>query len=96
MGDGRLRGLGSCKPSWNLLGSVVSILMGADAYARPIAPEQHVVGTQHTQTIKSKHIKWRTRSKQLVRRTMCFSKTTTRHDLVIGLFINRDEFGRCL
>jgi insertion element IS1 protein InsB len=28
-----------------------------------------------------------------VRRTMCFSHTTTMHDLVIGVFINRYEFG---
>ena len=36
--------------------------------------------------------KWRFRGSRLVRRTICFSKTTTLHDLVIGLFINRYEF----
>jgi len=30
---------------------------------------------------------------EVVRRTICFSKTITMHDLVIGLFINRYEFG---
>jgi insertion element IS1 protein InsB len=30
---------------------------------------------------------------RLVRRTICFSNTTTMHDLVISLFINRYEFG---
>jgi insertion element IS1 protein InsB len=69
---------------------------GWGAYERHLAPEQHVVGKQHTQTIESKHINLRTRIKRLVRRTICFSKTTTMHDLVIGLFINRYEFGRCL
>jgi insertion element IS1 protein InsB len=69
---------------------------GWGAYERHLAPEQHVVGKQHTQTIESKHINLRTRIKRLVRRTICFSKTITMHDLVIGLFINRDEFGRCL
>jgi insertion element IS1 protein InsB len=34
-----------------------------------------------------------TRIKRLVRRTISFSKMTTMHDLVIGLFINRYEFG---
>ena len=34
-----------------------------------------------------------TRIKRLVRCTICFSKTTTMHDLVLGLFINRYEFG---
>nr|MBW4638988.1 IS1 family transposase [Gloeocapsa sp. UFS-A4-WI-NPMV-4B04] len=27
------------------------------------------------------------------RRTICFSKTVLMHDVVIGLFINRYEFG---
>jgi insertion element IS1 protein InsB len=66
---------------------------GWGAYERHLDPEPHTVGKQHTQTIESKHIKWRTRIKRLVRRTMCFSKTPTMHDLVIGLFINRYAFG---
>lgn len=64
---------------------------GADE--RHLAPEQHVIGKQHTQKIESKHINLWTRIKRLVRRTICFSKTTTMHDLAIGLFINRYEFG---
>jgi insertion element IS1 protein InsB len=47
---------------------------GADG--RYIDPEKHEVGKQHTQTIESKHINLRTRIKRLVRRTICFSKTT--------------------
>ena len=46
--------------------------------------------------IESKHMNFRTRIKRLVRRTICFSKTERMHDLVIGLFINRYEFGRLL
>ena len=56
-------------------------------------PEQHQVGKEHTQTIESKQVNLRTRIKRLVRRTLCFSKTERMHDLVIGLFINRYEFG---
>jgi insertion element IS1 protein InsB len=41
-------------------------------------------------------INLRTRIKRLVRRTLCFSKTERMHDLVIGLFINRYEFGQPL
>jgi insertion element IS1 protein InsB len=67
---------------------------GWGAYERHLAPEQHQVGKANTQTIESKHINLRTRIKRLVRRTIGFSKTTTMHDLVIGLFINRYEFGR--
>ena len=69
---------------------------GWGTYERHIDPAQHVVGKQYMQTIESKHINLRTRIKRLVRRTICFSKTATMHDLVIGLFINRYEFGRCL
>jgi insertion element IS1 protein InsB len=66
---------------------------GWGAYERHIDPEQPTVGKAHTQKIESKRINLRTRIKRLVRRTICFSKTTTMHDLVIGLFINRYEFG---
>jgi len=50
----------------------------------------------NTQKIESNHINRRTRIKRLMRRTICFSKTERMHDLVIGLFINRYEFGRLL
>jgi insertion element IS1 protein InsB len=67
---------------------------GWGAYERHLAAEQHQVGKEHTQKIESKHINLRTRIKRLVRRTLCFSKTERMHDLVIGLFINRYEFGQ--
>ena len=53
-------------------------------------------GKENTQKIESKHMNLRTRIKRLVRRTICFSKTEQMHDLVIGLFINRYEFGLSL
>ena len=66
---------------------------GWGAYERHLDPQQHTIGKAHTQKIESKHINLRTRIKRLVRRTICFSKTITMHDLVLGLFINRYEFG---
>jgi len=66
---------------------------GWGAYERHIDPEKHTIGKAHTQKIESKHINLRTRIKRLVRRTICFSTTTTMHDLVLGLFINRYELG---
>jgi insertion element IS1 protein InsB len=69
---------------------------GWGAYERHLEPDQHTVGKDNTQKIESKHINLRTRIKRLVRRTICFSKTERMHDLVIGLFINRYEFGRLL
>jgi insertion element IS1 protein InsB len=69
---------------------------GWGAYERHVEAEQHTVGKANTQKIESKHINLRTRIKRLVRRTICFSKTERMHDLVVGLFINRYEFGRPL
>ncbi len=69
---------------------------GWGAYERHLDPEQHRVGKDRTQKIESKHIPLRTWIKRLVRRTICFSKSERMHDLVIGLFINRYEFGRLL
>jgi len=39
------------------------------------------------------HLTLRTRIKRLARKTICFSKSVFMHDTVIGLFVNRYEFG---
>jgi insertion element IS1 protein InsB len=67
---------------------------GWGAYERHLDAEQHEVGKANTQKFESKHINLGTRIKQLIRRTICFAKTERMHDLVIGLCINRYEFGR--
>jgi insertion element IS1 protein InsB len=69
---------------------------GWGTYERHVNAEQHTVGKEHMQRIESKHINLRTRIKRLVRRTICCSKTERMHELVIGLFINRYEFGRVI
>jgi insertion element IS1 protein InsB len=56
----------------------------------------HEVGKKNTQKIENKHPYLRTRIKRLARKTICFSKTIYMHDLVIGLFINRYEFGELI
>jgi insertion element IS1 protein InsB len=66
---------------------------GWGAYERHLESNEHVVGKQNTQKIENKHLNLRTRIKRLVRKTICFSKTITMHDIVIGLFVNRYEFG---
>ena len=63
------------------------------AYERHLAPERHCPGKRNTQQIERKHLTLRTRIKRLVRKTICFSKSTQLHDIVIGLFVNRYEFG---
>ena len=63
------------------------------AYERNLPPAVHSPGKRNTQQIERKHLTLRTRLKRLVRKTICFSKSITMHDIVIGLFINRYEFG---
>jgi insertion element IS1 protein InsB len=66
---------------------------GAGVYQRQLTAEQHQVGRLQTQQIERKHLTLRTRIKRLARKTICFSKSILMHDLVIGLFVNRYEFG---
>ena len=66
---------------------------GWGAYERHLPVTQRVVGKANTQQIERKHLTLRTRIKRLARKTICFSKLEKMHDLVIGLFINRYEFG---
>lgn len=66
---------------------------GWGAYERHIPEEDHEVGKRKTQRIERKHLELRTRIKRLARRTICFSRSEQMHDIVIGLFINRYEFG---
>jgi insertion element IS1 protein InsB len=60
---------------------------------RHLDPEQHTVGKTHMQKIERKHLTFRTRLKRLVRKTIGFSKSMRLHDIVIGLLVNRYEFG---
>lgn len=66
------------------------------AYDRHIPIEKHEVGKRNTQKIERKHLTLRTRIKRLARKTICFSKKEKMHDIVIGLFINRYEFGKAI
>ena len=52
------------------------------------------VGKQNTQKIERKNLNLRTWIKRLTRKTICFSKSEKMHDIVIGLLINKVEFGR--
>ena len=63
------------------------------AYERQLDSKTHTVSKRFTQKIERKHLTLRTRIKRLARRTICFSKNKQMHETVIGLFINRYEFG---
>jgi insertion element IS1 protein InsB len=62
-------------------------------YQRHLNPEPHEIGKANTQKIERTHLTLRTRIKRFARKTLCFSKSVRMHDLVIGLFVNRYEFG---
>jgi len=66
------------------------------AYTRHLDPDEHCPGKRNTQKIERKHLTLRTRIKRLARKTICFSKTTQMHDVVLGLFVNRYAFGRAV
>jgi insertion element IS1 protein InsB len=90
------RGLSALQALVEPFGTAKFYTDGWGGYDRHVDAEQHTVGKAHMQRIESKHINLWTRIKRLVRRTICFSKTKRMHDLVIGLFINRYEFGRAI
>jgi len=62
-------------------------------YDRHINRDQLIIGKANTQKIERKHLTLRTRIKRLARKTICFSKSHIMHNIVIGMFINRYEFG---
>ena len=63
------------------------------AYERHLEAEKHEIGKRNTQKIERKNLNLRTWIKRLTRRTLCFSKKDNMHDTVIGLMINKVEFG---
>lgn len=65
---------------------------GWGAYQRHLDEQAHIIGQLNTQKIERQHLT-QTRIKRLARKTICFSKSIVMHDLVIGLFIHRYEFG---
>ena len=63
------------------------------AYTRHLDADEDQAGKRNTQKIERKHLTGRARIKRLARKTICFSKSIEMHDMVIGLFVNRDELG---
>ncbi len=68
----------------------------AGVYGRHLPPAQHTVGKLSMQKIERKHLTLRTHLKRLARKTLCFSRSRVMHDLLIGLYMNRVEFGRAV
>ena len=66
---------------------------GAGVYERPLPAAAHPSGKANSQQIERKPLTLRTRIKRLARKPICFSKSVFLHDTVIGLCVNRYEFG---
>jgi len=65
----------------------------AGVYRRHLSPAQHTVGKLTRQKIERKHLTVRTRLNRFARKTLSFSRSGVMHDLLIGLYMNRVEFG---
>ena len=63
------------------------------AYERHLSADEHEIGKRNTQKIERKNLNLHTWVKRLHRKTICFSKSVNMHDTVIGLLINKVEFG---
>jgi insertion element IS1 protein InsB len=63
------------------------------AYSKLFPPEYtHLIGKDRTWRIERRNLNFRTHIKRLNRKTICFSKSTEMHDIVIGLYINQYYF----
>ena len=62
-------------------------------YQRHLLTQQQTIGLENTQKIERKHLTLRTRIKRLTRKTLGFAQSILLPDIVIGLFVNRYEFG---
>lgn len=63
-------------------------------YNRHLTQEERTISKYKMQKIERKHLILKTKIKRLQRKTICFSKIFSMHDLVIGLYINKYEFYR--
>jgi insertion element IS1 protein InsB len=59
------------------------------AYERHLDADRHQVGKRSAQKTERKNLNFRTWTKRLARRTICFPKLELMHDIVIGLLINK-------
>ena len=73
--------------------SGLSVHFDRNTHERHLDENTHIVGKKNTQKIERKNLNFRTWIKRLARKTICFSKLERMHDIVIGLLINKIEFG---
>ena len=62
------------------------------AYHEVISRNVLETGKRNTQKIERKHLTFRTKLKRLARKTICYSKSTEMHKIMLALLINVEEF----
>ena len=62
------------------------------AYSRLLPQSKHVIGKDQTWKIERKNLNFRTHIKRLNRKTICYSRNTSIHDNVIGMYIARHYY----
>ena len=60
---------------------------------RNLLPQPQTPGQEHTQKIARHQLTLSTRITRVARKTLCLSQSIRLHDSVMGLFVNRYEFG---
>ena len=63
------------------------------AYDRHPEEGKHKIRKENTRKTERKNLNFKTWIKHLARKIICFSKSEKMHDIVIGLLINKVEFG---
>jgi insertion element IS1 protein InsB len=82
---------------WGLLSSlnlkIIEIYSDDNWAYHDIIPQKILkTGKRNTQKIERKHLTFRTRLKRLARKTICYSKITEMHIIMVSLLINVLEF----
>ena len=85
---------------WELLGlladlnvEIVAVYTDDNfAYHEAIPRNVLETGKRNTQRIERKHLTFRARLKRLARKTICYSKSSEMHKIMLGLLINAEEF----
>jgi len=67
-------------------GNLCDFFDNVSLYLKCIPPDRHEAGKKNTWKIERKNLNFRTHLKRLARRTICFSKSETVHDNVIGMY----------
>ena len=82
-----------CPPSQHRSHQGGQATNGTQRYRWHLPTDLPPVGKLIMQKIERTHLTLRTRLKRWARKSLCFSRSCVMHELLIGLYRNRVEFG---